>query len=179
MRKALLLILFITALPILASAESLHILFPVTTSFSSDNSSVGASSDGISLRYIGNSGIGIGFTSVNQNALLGADGSYNNITERKLSYKALEFSYTLGFITLGLGSLISGSMRKDVGKESKEYKYKYKVSGSTAFSELALKIYGKGSLLLGYHLSQLKFTGSSDSESGTLNNVMLGFRIPI
>jgi len=195
MRKALLFIIFITALPVVASAEALHLLFPVQSSafpvksqLGTDNSSYskGVSTDAISLRYIGNSGIGIGFTNLNQRVVR-ASGKDRRLEggkdlEYQISFRALELSYTLGYLTFGLGSPIDGRMDKNDGSSSISSQHTrviYKVSGSTAFAELALKIYDKGSLLIGYHMSSLKFTSSSDSESATLSNIMLGFRIPI
>ena len=184
MKKALLLILFITVLPAVASAESLHIAFAVNSNYSkpSDNGTISNDSGTMSLRYIASSGIGIGFTNVDYSETYSQSSTYRN-DQRNIKFRALELSYTLRYLTLGFGSPISGTMviEQNTGSTNSATSgdISYKVSGSTAFATLALKIYDKGSLLLGYHLSSLKFTSPSDSETGTLSNIMLGFRIPI
>ena len=55
----------------------------------------------------------------------------------------------------------------------------YKVAGSTGFAELQLRIFDKGALLIGYHISSLKLKSASGSESDPISNVMLGFQLPL
>ena len=178
MKKTLLFILFITALPVVASAESLHLLFPVATSASINDISDTSYTNGHSIHYVGSSGFGIGLTELNWKGATDNDTTTTSKPAKKINFTALEISYTLGYITFGLGNPVNGLMQKTDGNSIYTYSI-YSYSGNTAFATLALNIFEKGSLLIGYHMSSLTFKSFSYSESGTLNNVMLGFRIPV
>ena len=176
MRKALLFFIFITALPIVSSAESFYILFPVATDLSITNVSGITDTSGFAIHYADSSGLGLGLTDVNLNS------SVQDNSTIKINFRALELSYTLGYLTLGLGNLISGLYTKTVHSQLAPYSNIafYSITGITGFATLALDIYDKGSLLIGYHMSSLTFKSSTaSSESGSISNVMLGFRFPI
>ena len=126
MRKALLLILFITALPVVAYAESVHILTSVQSNHNYDfnhpddeTSFFGSDTDAISIRYISNSGVGIGFTNVDTYSAssrgAGATLTYDRL---HIKFRALEISYTMRYLTFGLGSPISGVYTKENTNET-------------------------------------------------------------
>ena len=191
MKKALLILLFITALPVVASAESVHILTSVQSNHNYDfnhpdneTSFIGSDTDAISIRYISNSGVGIGFTNVDTYSESSRVNSSSLTYDRlHIKFKALEISYTMRYLTFGLGTPISGIYREESTGASAESPLSgrtyYKVAGSTGFAELQLRIFDKGALLIGYHISSLKLKNASGSKSDTINNIMLGFRIPI
>jgi len=176
MKNTLLFFIFITALPVVASAEALHLLFPIRTSASINDISDTSYTNGHSIHYVGSSGFGIGLTELNWKGA--TDNTTNTRLTKNINFTALEISYTLGYITFGLGNPVNGLMQKTDGNSIYTYSI-YSYSGNTAFATLALDIFEKGSLLIGYHMSSLTFKSFSYSESGTLNNVMLGFQIPI
>ena len=147
---------------------------------------------GFAMHYVGSSGFGFGLTDVNLNSSYNpSDNSSGSspstaelpLFEKKINFRALEFSYTLGYLTLGLGSPISGLYTKTEYNIPSTFISSlsiYSITGSTGFATLALDIFDKGSLLIGYHMSSLTFKSSTASaESETISNVMLGFRIPL
>ena len=179
MKKALLLIICIATLPVVSFAESVNLLSPVSTSPSINDISGTLYTSGHTIQFISNSGFGLGLTQLNWKGTSDNTTINTTLLSKKINFTAIELSYTLGYFTLGLGIPISGSKQKNDRSGGKNIIYNYKVSGSTSFATLALNIFDKGSFLLGYHLSSLKFSNSTNSESGTISNIMLGFRIPI
>jgi hypothetical protein len=68
-------------------------------------------SNGISIRYIGDSGFGIGVTNLNihsSHTRVRITGLNVVDSTAKLNFRALEFSYSIGILTFGLGSSLSG-----------------------------------------------------------------------
>ena len=191
MKKTFLFLIFITTLPIFSSAEVINILFPVQTShtlsehssiINSDNSTKSSSSGGISFRYIGDSGIGFGFTNINVDYF--EDESGRGFQERHIKYRALELSYSISLLTFGLGNILDGSMTEEILTYSPSSilltkKKIYQTSGTTSFAQIHFKIYEMGSLIIGYHTSSLNLKSNSSSATGTINNLMLGFQFPI
>jgi hypothetical protein len=111
MRKTLLFFIFITVFPVVSYAESFQITFPVTLSESIDNMTGSSDSNGISIRYIGDSGFGIGVTNLNihsSHTRVRITGLNVVDSTAKLNFRALEFSYSIGILTFGLGSSLSG-----------------------------------------------------------------------
>jgi len=184
MRKALLFIIFITALPILASAESLHLNFAVQTSqdlISDNTTNYVRPEPSQSIRYISNNGFGLGFTDVALHL------SNNSGFRGRINFRALEVSYTARLLTFGVGSPIIGSFVAESGSK----KSAGRVRGITSFVTIALKTYDKGALLIGYHVSKLNFSYPYQNwdeyppevktirPGQNINNVTLGFRIPL
>jgi len=164
MRKALLFFIFITALPVVASAESVHILFPVTTSqtIDSDNST---SSSGASIRLISNSGFGIGVTNLDVE------------TGSRIKFSSFEISYSTGILTIGGGGFLDGLYSKP-----NSYRLE-KISGNTRFGSLLIRIFDKGALVIGYHQATMEFKTSKPEfwtwATGTINTFMLGIQFPL
>ena len=189
MRKALLFIVFITAIPVVASAESLHLNFAVQTSqdiIPDNTTNYVRPEPSQSVRYISNNGFGLGFTDVALHL------SNNSGFSGRINFRALEVSYTARLLTFGVGSPIIGSFVAESGSK----KSSGRVIGVTSFVTIALKTYDKGALLIGYHVSKLDFSYPYQNwdeyppelkkihrgglRSGqNINNVMLGFQIPL
>jgi hypothetical protein len=183
MRKALLILIFISALPVVSSAESLHLNFAVHTSqdlISDNTTNYVRPEPSQSIRYIANNGFGLGFTDVALHL------SNNSGVSGRINFRALEVSYTARILTFGVGKPITGSFVSESGST----KNSGRVHGVTSFVTLALKTYDKGSLLIGYHVSKVDFfyahqsqeeiyEFSRGSRQNYINNVMLGFQIPL
>ncbi len=184
MRKALLILIFISALPVVSSAESLHLNFAVQTSqdLISDNSTNYVRPEpSQSIRYISNNGFGLGFTDVALHL------SNNSGFSGRINFRALEVSYTARILTFGVGTPITGSFVSESGSK----KSAGRVRGITSFVTIALKTYDKGALLIGYHVSKLRFSHPYQNwdeyppevktmfGKKNINNVTLGFRIPL
>ena len=184
MRKALLILIFISALPVVASAESLHLNFAVQTSqdlISDNTTNYVRPEPSQSIRYISNNGFGLGFTDVALHL------SNNSGFRGRINFRALEVSYTAaGLLTFGVGTPIIGSFVAESGSK----KSSGRVIGVTSFVTIALKTYDKGALLIGYHVSKVDFFYAHQSQEeiyefatgsrqNYINNVMLGFQIPL
>lgn len=216
MKKLILLITLVLLVPLVAlAAPPLQVLLPIQTlngsqikdSFSEMTGRYGefnysaktVYSQGVSLHYVGESGLGIGLTQLNHRlsfsyAVDNSSNTWNKTTPviDMRSYTALEVSMTMGSsfsLTVGAGIPLSGHMQRDYSYcvntacTTSDYRsLSYGTpEGITSFVTLGLRLFQRGSLLLGIRWSNIKYKpayGSYSSEQATLSDAMLGYALP-